>query len=107
MLLNKMLFPVLAAAFFCACALPVKKTAAVMPAPEKKEAPAKLSSEDAQKVEVLYYKAVGAYSNNDMSGALNYLNEISTVSVFYQSAVELRAKIKSVSGSKQAPLFKP
>ncbi len=102
--LNKALFAVFSAALFCACAhaarktpppaAPVEKEAAV-----KKEAAAKLSPEDAKAVESLYYKAVGAYSNNDMDAALGYINEISTLYPSYPPAVELRGKIKSVSGA--------
>lgn len=95
---------VLAAALLCACAqagrkapppeAPVKTGAAV-----KKEAAVKLSPEDAKEVESLYYKAVGAYSNNDMDAALGYINEISTLHPSYPPAAELRKKIKSVSGA--------
>lgn len=105
---NKYLFTVFAAFLFCACALPsrkkpppaapVKKEAVV-----KNEAEIKLSPEDTQKVEILYYKAVGAYSSNDMGAALKYLNEISTVCPSYQPAAELRGKMKSVAGSGQNP----
>ena len=101
---NKYLSAVSAADLFCACAhtdrktpppaAPVKKEAAV-----KKEAVVKLSPEDAKEVESLYYKAVGAYSNNDMDAALGYINEISTLYPSYPPAAELRRKIKSVSGA--------
>jgi len=106
--LSKYLFAVFAAALFCACAhtarkpappgAPVKKEAAV-----KKEAVVKLSPEDAKVVESLYYKAVGAYSNNDMDAALGYINEISTLYPSYPPAAELRGKIKSVSGANKVP----
>ena len=66
----------------------------------KKAAVVKLSPEEEQKVESLYYKAVGAYSNNDTGAALNYLNEISTMSTSYPPAAELREKIKRVSGAR-------
>ena len=101
---DKYLFLILAATVFCSCALPVRK--APPPAEpvkkeakekEEKEAVVRLSPEDTNKVEGLYYKAVGAYSNNDMGAALNYLNEISTISPSYQPAAELREKIQSVS----------
>ena len=111
--LNKYLFAALAAALFCACAhtakktrppeAPVKKETAV-----KKEAAVKLSPEAAKEVESLYYKAVGAYSNNDMDAALGYINEISTLYPSYPPAAELRGKIKSVSGeNKLTPPKKP
>ena len=105
MRLDKYLFPVFAATLLWACALPVRK----IPPPEApvkkaalaiKEAAVSLSPEDAQKVDSLYYKAVGAYSNNDMGAALIYLNEIFAIQPSYPQAVELREKIKSVSGSK-------
>ena len=99
------LFPVLAAFFFCACALPSRKKppAAAPAAPaasERKEVVAKISPEDMQKVESLYYMAVGAYSSNDMEATLKYLNEISTLAPSYPPATELRGKVKSVSGSR-------
>jgi len=53
-----------------------------------------------QKVESLYYMAVGAYSSNDMEATLKYLNEISTLAPSYPPATELRGKVKSVSGSR-------
>ncbi|HBA59453.1 MAG TPA: hypothetical protein DCZ92_01250 [Elusimicrobia bacterium] len=102
---------IIAAALLCACAQPGRKGARPAAVPEKETAaPAaagvkapELSAEDSQKVEGLYYRAVGAYSNNDMAAALNYLNEISTLSPSYPPAVELRGKLKSVSGAKPAP----
>jgi len=96
---NKHLLPVLAAAFFCAC-FPAGWRTGPAPAPVKKEAPVKLSAEDAREIDQLYYKAVGAYSNNDMELTLKYLDEISVIQPSYQPAAELRKKIKSVSGSK-------
>ncbi len=106
--LNKYLSAVFAAALFCACAhtggkppppeAPVKKETAV-----KKEAAVKPSPEAAKEVESLYYKAVGAYSNNDMDAALGYINEISTLYPSYPPAAELRGKIKSVSGANKLP----
>lgn len=106
--LNKYLFAVLAAGLFCACAhtreklpppvAPVKKEALV-----KKEAVLKLSPEDAKEVESLYYKAVGAYGNNDMDTALGYVNEISTLYPSYPPAEELRIKIKRVSAADKPP----
>ncbi|MDD5209123.1 MAG: hypothetical protein PHV36_07035 [Elusimicrobiales bacterium] len=110
--LNKFLCAFFSAALFCACAhtarkipapgappeAPVKKEAAV-----KKEAVLKLSPEDAKEVESLYYKAVGAYGNNDMDAALGYINEISTLYPSYPPAVELRDKIKSVSAADKLP----
>lgn len=109
----KYLSAVLAAALLCACshadrktpppAAPVKTGAAV-----KKEAAVKLSPENAKEVESLYYKAVGAYGNNDMDAALGYINEISTLHPSYPPAAELREKIKSVSrADKPAPPLKP
>ncbi|MCX5785199.1 MAG: hypothetical protein NTX59_05885 [Elusimicrobia bacterium] len=104
---NKYLLPVLAAALFCACALPKRKIPPPAVPDQKEAAPAKkevvvvkLSPEDAQKVDSLYYKAVGAYSNNNMGAALKYLDEISAIHPSYQQAMELREKIRSVSGSR-------
>ena len=106
--LNRYLFAVFAAALFCACAHTARKLAP----PEaqskkgtavKKEAAVKLSPEDVKIVESLYYKAVGAYSNNDMDAALGYINEISTLYPSYPPAAELREKIKSVSGANKLP----
>jgi hypothetical protein len=102
---NKYLFTFFAAALFCACAGPVRKaTAPAAPAAPvkqaKKETAAPLSPEDAQKVDGLYYRAVGAYSNNDMGAALKYLDEISVISPAYPPGAELRGKIRSVSGGK-------
>ncbi|MEI7481694.1 MAG: hypothetical protein WCK75_05010 [Elusimicrobiota bacterium] len=68
--------------------------------PSTKETPVNLSPSDTKKVESLYYKAVGAYSNNDMAAALESLNELSSIYPSYQPAAELRDKIRSVSGSK-------
>lgn len=103
---DKHKFAVLAATLFCACALPARK-APPPAAPAKKEAAAKLSPaavklspEDTRKVESLYYKAVGAYSNNDIGATLKYLDEISAIHPSYTPAAELREKVKSVSGSK-------
>lgn len=96
----KYLLPVSLAVLFCACALPARKSAPPPAAPVKREAAVKLSPEDAKKVESLYYKAVGAYSNNDMDGALKYLKDISSIHPSYSPAGELREKIKRASGIK-------
>ena len=102
---NKYLLAVLAAVFFCGCAQPSRRKPPAAPPAQKneaikKEAEVKLSPEDTQKVEGLYYKAVGAYSGNDMDAALKYLNEISTLYPSYPPAAELRGKIKSVPGNR-------
>jgi len=108
MLSKKYLFPVFAAAFFCACAMPARKghppAAAAspaapsgQPAPARKETTVNLSPGDEKKVQMLYYTAVGAYSNNDMDAALKYLNELSAIQSSYPPAEELREKIRSVS----------
>lgn len=109
----KYLFAVLGAALLCACAQAGRKTPPP-PAPVrtgaavKKEAAVKLSPEDAKEVESLYYKAVGAYSSNDMDAALGYINEISTLHPSYPPAAELRKKIESVSvADKLQPPKKP
>lgn len=90
-----------AAAILCACAAPAKK--AVPPPPSKKEAAPKVSPEDAKKVERLYYKAVGAYSDNDMPAALVILDEISSIEPAYRPAAELREKIKRTSSGGARP----
>lgn len=90
-----------AAALLCAC-LPPNWFNAPAPAPVKRAAPAKLSAEEEKQVERLYYKAVGAYSNNDMPAALGHLDEIYKITTSYAPAAELREKIKSLGG-KAAP----
>jgi len=58
-----------------------------------------ISAADTQKVEGLYYKAVGAYSNNEMGTALAYIDEIAAIHPSYRLAAELRGKIVIVSGT--------
>jgi len=101
----KIFFPaVLTAAFFCACALvPVKNAPSPEPARKeaaRKEATRNLSPEEAKKVESLYYKAVGAYSTNELTAALKFLAEIFAIQPAHLPAAELRKKIKQVSGNK-------
>lgn len=84
-----------AAAFFCASTTPARKPG---PPPVKKETAGKLSAENAGKVEHLCYKAVGAYGNIDMPPALSFLDGIPEIGPAYPPAVELRKKIKSISG---------
>jgi len=110
---RKYLLAILAAALSCACAhadrkAPPQAAQVKTEISVKKEAPVKLSPEDAKEVESLYYRAVGAYSNNDMDAALSYINEISTLHPSYPPAAELRGKIKSVAGAdKLQPPQKP
>ncbi len=59
---------------------------------------ARLSPEDAKKVERLYYRAVSAYTDNDMKAALGYLDQISKINPSYAPARQLREKIRRVSG---------
>ena len=101
MRLSKHLFAAAAAALLCAC-LPPNWFNTPAQAPAKRSAPARLSAEDAKQVERLYYKAVGAYSNNDMPAALGHLDDISKITTSYAPAAELREKIKSI-GVKTAP----
>lgn len=108
--MSKIKYPVMLAcsALLCACSATVPKArmAAAPPVPAGTAittAAAALSAEDMKKVEGLYYRAVGAYSNNDMDAALKYIDEISTLYPSYPPAVELRGKLKSVSGVKAAP----
>lgn len=102
---HKYILAVLAPLLFSACALPVRKVPlpAVPAAPVKRTSVIALSAEDTNKVEGLYYKAVGAYSNNDMAAALKYVDEISTLYPSYPPAAELRDKIKSVSVADKLP----
>jgi len=92
----------MAAFLLCACVLPVRKVQ-THPVPTAKEGAVKLSPADAQKVEELYYKAVGAYSNNDLPAALEYLNEISALSASYRPAKELRENIRHIYSDGPAP----
>jgi len=93
----------------CSCASAARKAApgaapAAVPYAVKTSttAPA-LSAEEAKKVESLYYRAVGAYGNNDMEAAQKYVDEIFTLYPSYPPAEELRGKIKSVSGHGAVP----
>jgi len=99
MRLNLYPLTIIAVFLFCACSLPVRKSPPQAP-PFKKATAAGLSAEDANKVESLYYKAVGSYSGNDMAAALGYLKELSVIDPAYAQAEELREKIKSVSGTR-------
>lgn len=77
--------------FACAAAcLPPAKP----PPPAKKEAAVRLSPEQAKKVEQLYYKAVGAYSRNDMAAADAHLKEILAINPAHKPSLELREKIR-------------
>lgn len=67
---------------------------------EARQAEAQLSPEVMTAAERLYYKAVGAYSNNDMASALEYLEQISAIAPSYPPAAELREKIRRVSGGR-------
>jgi hypothetical protein len=98
---SAILFPLL----LCACSATAPKAAgpAAPPYAVKTSAAPALSPEDMKKVESLYYRAVGAYSNNDMDATLRYLDELSALYPSYPPAVELRGKIKRVSGDKAAP----
>jgi len=104
MCLNKYRFAVVTVALFSACALPVRNASlpavpAGQTAPGKNGKLADLSPEDVKKVEGLYYRAVGAYSDNDMYATMKYLNDIFALYPSYPPAMELRGKVKSVSGS--------
>lgn len=77
---------------FCAAAcLPPAKAP---PPPAKKEAVVRLTPEQAKKVEQLYYKAVGAYSRNDMAVANAHLKEILSINPAHKPSLELREKIR-------------
>jgi len=76
--------------FVCAAAcLPPAK-----PQPARKEAAVRLNPEQAKKVEQLYYKAVGAYSRNDMAAAGAHLKEILSINPAHKPSLELREKIR-------------
>ena len=74
-----------------ACLPPAK---APPPAPARKEAAARLTPEQAKRVEQLYYKAVGAYSRNDMATADAQLKEILSINPAHKPSLELREKIR-------------
>ena len=77
--------------FACAAAcLPPAKA----PPPARKEAAVRLTPEQAKKVEQLYYKAVGAYSRNDMAAADAHLKEILAINPAHKPSLELREKIR-------------
>ncbi|OGR67104.1 MAG: hypothetical protein A2X30_06480 [Elusimicrobia bacterium GWB2_63_16] len=83
-------------ALACAACLPPAKTPP--PPPIKTAAPARLTPEQAKKVEQLYYKAVGAYSRNDMTAANAHLKEILVLNPYHKPALELREKIRLATG---------
>lgn len=72
-----------------ACLPPAKP-----PPPARKEAVVHLTPEQAKKVEQLYYKAVGAYSRNDMAASDGLLKEILAINPSYKPALELREKVR-------------
>lgn len=67
-------------------------------AASKKEPP--LTAEQKKRVDQLYYRAVGAYSNNDMAAASSYIREILSICPSYKDALELREKVRLASGRK-------
>jgi hypothetical protein len=85
------LFLVLACAAAC---LPPAPPPPPPPPPQKAAAPVRLTPEQAKKVEQLYYKAVGAYSRNDMPAANAHLKEILVINPAHKPALELREKIR-------------
>jgi len=54
----------------------------------------KLSPEQTKQAEQLYYKAVGAYSRNDLGPAGVLLEEILAINPAHKPALELREKIR-------------
>lgn len=81
--------------------LSVPACAGRRPAPARPAGhPYGLSGETRNKVERLYYRAVSAYTDNDMRSASGYLDEILRMAPGYPPALELRAKIRRVSGKK-------
>ncbi|MDA8243561.1 MAG: hypothetical protein M0025_05525 [Elusimicrobia bacterium] len=57
-----------------------------------------LTPEQSRLVDQLYYKAVGAYSRNDMPAAVSFLGELFRIAPEYPPALELRKKIRLASG---------
>jgi hypothetical protein len=82
--------------------LPLLSAGCVLPRPGAKAAPeVRLSAEDSKRVERLYYRAVSAYTDNDMPAAGGYLDQISKIHPSYPPALQLREKIRRVSGGKR------
>lgn len=84
----KKLIPLLFLFVFSAACLPAAK-----PPPARKEA-ARITPEQAKRVEQLYYKAVGAYSRNDMVAADVLLKEILAINPAHKPSQELREKVR-------------
>lgn len=74
-----------------ACRRPAGGAAVSVPAPAS-------AREDRVKLDRLYYRAVEAYAANDMGGAAAYVKEILALSPSYGPALELREKIRKVTG---------
>jgi len=91
-----------AALAMAAACVPPRKAAPVPAAPAAQPArkAIPLSAEQKKKVEQLYYRAVGAYSNNDLPAASAYLREILAICPNHAEALELREKIRLASGRK-------
>ncbi len=68
------------------------------PVSKKEPAALRLSAEQTKKIEQLYYKAVGAYSNNEMAASGGYLKEIFAIHPSYPPALELKKKISLAAG---------
>lgn len=81
---------------FLACASPQRAKPAH--APVHREQKNVLTPEQSRLVDQLYYKAVGAYSRNDMPAAVSFLGELFRIAPEYPPAVELREKIRLASG---------
>lgn len=79
---------------FLLCAAACLPPAKAPPPPARKEAAVRLTPEQAKKVEQLYYKAVGAYSRNDMTAANAHLKEILSINPAHKPSLELREKIR-------------
>ncbi|HOI41999.1 MAG TPA: hypothetical protein PK523_03555 [Elusimicrobiales bacterium] len=79
--------------------LPLLSAGCAIPRPGAKTASeVRLSAEDSKRVERLYYRAVSAYTDNDMKASLGYLDQISRIHPSYPPARQLREKIRRVSG---------
>lgn len=83
----------------CAGCLPLdKRQQQPQPAAAARKAVPQPTAEQLKRAEQLYYKAVGAYSANDMAGASAYLKEILAIHPSYAPALELREKIRLAGG---------
>jgi len=87
-----------ALALSCACAgLGPAHRDAPAARERRRSRPLRLSSQDSQRVEQLYYRAVDAYSRNDMSTARARLDELLAIDPAHAPALELLGKIRKAA----------